>query len=113
MSQLIRQLFLIAWDLWADRNNIRHHTPTPATQRETDRLNQELREELRFGGTDLPHDQEFFHVAETEALRWDNPTKRQYIATLDVIRQAHALHDPHENDGMAQERSSMSNWLGQ
>ena len=110
-SQLIVQLLLIAWDLWSDRNNIKHHTETAAKRRETALLNLELREELRQGGRDIPHDGEFFQVEEAVAIKWNNPTKKQFLSTLDAIRQAHAFGNPTTNDGMDQERGSIRNWL--
>ena len=41
-SAMLQQLFLIAWDMWQDRNNIKQNSITAAKQREIDRLDAEI-----------------------------------------------------------------------
>ena len=48
-TQVLQQLFRIAWDLWKDRNNIKHSTATAAKKRESLQLDNEI-SELRSGG---------------------------------------------------------------
>ena len=46
-KQILKQLMMVAWDLWADRNDIKHNTMTPAKQRELDALNSMVKDRFK------------------------------------------------------------------
>ena len=62
-AALIKQAFLVSWDLWKDRNNIKHSTPMAAKNREMAKLDAEIDELRQVSMDNIPaHDQKLLKL---------------------------------------------------
>ena len=105
----------MAWDLWKDRNNIKHHTPTAAKQREMAKLDAEI-DELRSISTDEICGFDAVHLCLTvEAQRnMNHDQKRRWIAKAEAIRVAHAnvnIHPEHPTIAAAANTQPLTTWF--
>ena len=95
-AALIKQGFLVAWDLWKDRCNIKHSTSTAAKRRENAKLDSEI-DEIRRATTNDIHGNDAKHL-EMDDSRQQNMSlerKREWIAKAEAIRVAHFDIDHH------------------
>ncbi len=86
-----KHLFQIAWDMWSDRNNIKHNSTTSAVQHEHARLDEQIREELEQGTDGIPRADRYpWKITIQTAMKWDRRTKKRWIRLTENIRTAHA-----------------------
>ena len=92
-SALIKQFFLVAWDLWKDRNDIKHSSPTAAERREMARLDEEI-EEIRQAGTSgvTGRDATLLALSTDRQRRMSVEQKRRWVHRAEKIRTAHVDH---------------------
>jgi hypothetical protein len=52
-KRLIKKVWEVSWDMWDHRNEVRTTTITPATMRETEKLNEQIIEQFEGGAARL------------------------------------------------------------
>ena len=92
-AALIKLSFQIAWDLWKDRCNIKHSTPTAAKQREMEKLDQEMDELRQVSTIDISgYDAKHLEMDDHRQRNMSIEQKREWIAKAEAIRLAHFDH---------------------
>ena len=90
-SAVIKQLFEIAWDMWNDRNGVKHMSTTAAAQREMQDLDEEIQEHLALGVEGIAqHDRGHLRLSAARQRHMSVEEKRRWLHTAEAIRVAHA-----------------------
>ena len=93
-AALIKLSFQIAWDLWKDRCDIKHSTPTAALQREMAKLDQEMDELRQVSTIDISgYDAKHLEMDDYRQRNMSIDDKREWIAKAEAIRLAHFDHN--------------------
>ena len=109
-TQVLKQLMMVAWDMWADRNNIKHHTITHAKQREIDKLDELINHEFQLGTKNLrSFGKTHLHKGLSHVLRYDIITKRQWLESMRVARKKEQPSEPTSEE--MRQRAFMYDWL--
>ena len=113
-AALIKQAFLVAWDLWKDRNDIKHSTPTAAARREMAKLDSEIDELQQVSLDGIPADDRKHPKLDADRQRqMTREQKRRWISTAEAIRVAHAnietINDP--TNSAAADNRLITDWI--
>ena len=108
-SSIIQHLFDISWDMWCDRNNIKHESTTAAAQREMAALDKEMNEHRAIGVDGIStHDRCFLTLTREHQQSMSIMDKRLWLHTAEAICVAHANRQPSLiNSGTQQ----ITNWF--
>ena len=111
-SALIRKLFLVAWDLWKDRNNIKHSSESAAAKREMRKLDEEI-DELRQAGTaGIPESHlPYLLLSPERQADMDLIQKRRWVLQAENIRQAHANHTEPVVTTISENNRLLTDWV--
>ena len=79
---------MIAWDVWADRNNIKHNTMTKVKKREIDALNELIKDQYNIGNESLlPEDHGLLKKDMDMIIQeYDVIGKKQWLSSLTHAR---------------------------
>ena len=92
-AALIKLSFQIAWDMWKDRCDVKHSTPTAATQRELAKLDQEMDELRQVSTNDISgHDAKHLEMDDYQQRNMSLDEKCEWIAKAEAIHLAHFDH---------------------
>jgi hypothetical protein len=109
---LIQKALDVAWDMWEQRNHIKHNTLHPRRAAEVARIKVQLQLLYRKGNAGLlPQDRLLFYKTEETLLEGKPVEMLQWTASVlkAIRRAATAKHD--QEATMASERSLMKLWL--
>ena len=115
VSQLIRKLFDVAWDLWDHRNGILHSPLHPWRIEEYHRTDAEIREQFAKGTNDLKTTDHYRLESLDQVLQYDHHTKIQWLGSIKAARSHFAdsqiprVEGP--NQQVANMRIGLHNWL--
>ena len=115
-KQLLKQLMMIAWDMWADRNNIKHNTMTEAKKREIENLNELIREQHSMGNESLLPEDHGLLKKDLEMIiqEYDVIGKKQWLSSLTHARSRFDSRKEEEPQPAAQrQRELPRDWLQQ
>ena len=97
-SSVLKLMFHMAWDLWQDRNNIKHHTATAAKMREMAHLDQEIEEHRMTDMTGISHaDKKHLTLSVERQQNMTVEQKCQWLHMAEAIRVAYANRDDATN----------------
>ena len=113
-KQILKQLMMIAWDQWADRNNIKHNTMTPVKQRELDALDSMVREKHATDEQSLLREDRHLVQKDLDTIlnEYDVIGKQQWIKS---VEQAKRRFDSNQEDeatpAVLKQREFLQKWL--
>ena len=95
-SAITKQAFLVAWDLWKDRNDVKHSAQLLLEQQDHLQLNHEIKEMNQVDMTGFSSKDcvcPWLSMRRHNCMTMDN--KQRWLSTAASVRVAHANADPH------------------
>ena len=105
---------MVAWDLWADRNDIKHNTMTPAKQRELDALNSMVKDRFKIDPESLLPEDRHLLKKDMDCIlnEYDVIGKNQW---LESVAQAQRRFDSNQQEestpAVQRQRELLRVWL--
>jgi len=110
ISELVKKLWNIAWDMWAHRNGILHSSTVSRDNILDSRVNEQITELHHQGLQDLPRDAfALFQTPLAELLRQPRHYKEKWLAS---VAAAKARKRHHDFGAYLPEQRFMRRWLG-
>ena len=107
MAALISKLWDIAWDMWDHRNDVVHRT---GNDKDSIKLNKEIREELRTGHARLPADAQLVFRRGRSLLTAAPDVRRAWLMRIRAARKTRQSRDRRRrSEG---DKQIMYSWLG-
>ena len=115
-KQLLKQLMMVAWDMWADRNNAKHNTMTKVKKREIEDLNELIQEQCSMGNESLLPEDHGLLKKDLEMIiqEYDVIGKKQWLSSLTHARSRFDSRKEEEPQPATQrQRKLLRDWLQQ
>ena len=113
-KQILKQLMMIAWDQWADRNNIKHNTMTPAKQRELKALDSMVKEKHATDEQSLLKEDRHLVQKDLDTIlnEYDVIGKKQWIESVEQAkRRFDSNHEEEVTPAVQKQREFLQKWL--
>ena len=110
----MKQLMMIAWDQWADRNNIKHNTMTPAKQRELNALDSMVREKHGIDEKSLLKEDRHLVQKDLDTIlnEYDVIGKKQWIESVEQAkRRFDSNQEAEATPAVQKQREPLQKWL--
>lgn len=101
LSELLRKLWLVSWDLWDHRNTLLHDLEQGEVIRQ---LNLDISEQFRLGCSSLPKDTKQLFTSENEVLGLPVPNRQLWLQRVIAARERYLSI-------YSGERQFMSRWI--
>ena len=115
VSQLIKKLLDVAWDMWEHRNGIAHDINHPWRQEERRQTEAEIKDQFNIGTSTLKTQDRYYLESLEAVLQYDHATQQQWLSSVKAARSAFADSQivPQERPNQLVEgmRAGMTNWL--
>jgi hypothetical protein len=108
---LMKKLWNIMWDMWDNRNDVKHNAISAVHQRKIDVLNSQIREQFRMGSTNLSsRDYHWTNRNINEVFNYSLDIKEKWVRSVTLARENIAERLAN-NNAAAQQRKNFAQWF--